>query len=69
MVTKDGKTLMPFGLMGGHYQATGHAAFLSGIIDHGLGLKEAMDVPCSFGFGRVLEGGSDSRKDGMALVM
>ena len=108
MVTKDGKTLMPFGVMGGHYQAAGHAAFLSGVIDHGLGLQEAMDVPRSFGFDGVLEveptiapevraelearghvlkvvsspiggsqairigtgvleGGSDSRKDGMAL--
>jgi gamma-glutamyltranspeptidase/glutathione hydrolase len=108
MVTKGGRTLMSFGVMGGHYQAAGHVAFLSGVIDHGLGLQEAMDPPRSFGFGGVLEveptiapdiradlearghviqvstspiggsqairidngvleGGSDSRKDGMAL--
>jgi gamma-glutamyltranspeptidase/glutathione hydrolase len=110
MVTKDGQTVMPFGVMGGHYQAAGHAAFLSGVIDHGLDLQAAMDEPRSFGFGGVLEveptvspearselearghilkvvnspiggsqairigngileGGSDSRKDGMALGM
>ena len=109
MVTRAGRVSMPFGVMGGHYQAAGHAAFLSGVIDLGLDLQAAMDAPRSFGFGGVLEiepgvdaatraelerrghvlkvaaspiggsqairiredglleGGSDSRKDGMAL--
>ncbi|WP_118135573.1 gamma-glutamyltransferase family protein [Oceanicella sp. SM1341] len=47
--------VMPFGVMGGHYQAAGHAAFLSGVIDLGLELQPAMDAPRHFAFGGVLE--------------
>ncbi|NDV89153.1 gamma-glutamyltransferase [Aurantimonas aggregata] len=108
MVTEDGRAVMTFGVMGGHYQATGHAAFLSDVFDRGLDLQGAIDEPRSFAVngvlelepgipddvrrdlearghvikiapspiggaqairlhGEALEGGSDSRKDGMAL--
>lgn len=110
MLCRDGTAVMPFGVMGGHYQAAGHAAFLSGVLDLGMGIQEAMDAPRSFAHDGVLDiepgvseevradlasrghvlalqkspiggsqaihicpangllsGGSDSRKDGMAL--
>ncbi|PZU24495.1 MAG: gamma-glutamyltransferase [Shinella sp.] len=55
MLCRDGKAVMPFGVMGGHYQAAGHAAFISGVLDRGLDLQAAMDAPRSFAFNGVLE--------------
>ena len=48
MVVKDGKTVMPFGVMGGQYQAFGHMYFLTNLFEHGLGLQEAVDLPRLF---------------------
>ena len=48
MVTEHGKVSLTFGVMGGHYQAMGHAYFLSKIFDHGLDLQTAMDLPRLF---------------------
>ena len=48
MVLKDGRPLMPFGVMGGHYQAMGHAHFVSKVLDFGLGLQQAIDLPRLF---------------------
>lgn len=55
MVRENGKVVMPFGVMGGQYQAAGHAAFLSGVFDRGLNVQEAIDAPRSFSFGGVLD--------------
>ena len=48
MVAKDGEAVMPFGVMGGHYQAVGHATFLTNLIDFGLDPQEAIDFPRVF---------------------
>ena len=48
MLRKNGKTVAPFGVMGGSYQPNGHARFLSNIQDFGMDIQEAMDAPRSF---------------------
>ena len=48
MLAKDGKAVMPFGVMGGHYQACGHAHILTGLLDLGLDMQEIMDQPRVF---------------------
>jgi len=45
MVYRDGKPLLVFGVMGGEYQAMGHAYVLSNWIDFGMDLQEAIDAP------------------------
>lgn len=45
VVTKDQRLIMPFGVMGGQYQAMGHMQFLTRLIDYGLDIQEAMDLP------------------------
>lgn len=48
MLVKDSRAVMPFGVMGGQYQAMGHAYFLSNFLDCGLDLQEAIDLPRLF---------------------
>jgi gamma-glutamyltranspeptidase/glutathione hydrolase len=110
MVTKGGRAVMPYGVMGGHFQPMGQTMFLSNYFDYGLDIQESLDLPRIFprlgrvqaergipasvlaslsamghgvdvidkphGGGQaiwidhdrgVLIGGSDPRKDGMAL--
>lgn len=45
MVTRAGRTELSFGVMGGYYQAMGHAHFLSKVIDFGMDLQDAIDLP------------------------
>jgi gamma-glutamyltranspeptidase / glutathione hydrolase len=45
MVTQNGQALMPFGVMGGHYQPMGHSWFLSNLLEYGLDIQEAIDLP------------------------
>ena len=48
MLARGGKIIMPFGVMGGPYQATGHARFLTNVVDYGLSPQEAIDGPRCF---------------------
>ncbi len=48
MLRRDGKLLMPFGVMGGAYQACGHAHFVSNLVDFGMDPQSAIDAPRCF---------------------
>jgi gamma-glutamyltranspeptidase/glutathione hydrolase len=43
-LTKDGKPLMAFGLMGGDMQPQGHAQIIVNLVDFGMNLQEAGDA-------------------------
>jgi gamma-glutamyltranspeptidase/glutathione hydrolase len=55
LLRRDGAAVMPFGVMGGHYQAAGHAHFLSNLLDLRLDIQQAMDTPRFFAHGGALE--------------
>lgn len=44
-ITKDGKSWISFGLMGGAMQPQGHAQIVINLIDFGMNLQEAGDAP------------------------
>ncbi len=48
MIREPDGSLMPFGVMGGHYQANGHARFLTNLADYNLFPQAAIDAPRSF---------------------
>jgi gamma-glutamyltranspeptidase/glutathione hydrolase len=45
MLTKDGQAVMPYGVMGGHFQPMGQSLFLTNLLEYGLDLQQALDLP------------------------
>jgi gamma-glutamyltranspeptidase/glutathione hydrolase len=45
---RDGRCDMAFGVMGAHYQPMGHVQMVIGMVDYGLDVQEAIDVPRAF---------------------
>jgi gamma-glutamyltranspeptidase/glutathione hydrolase len=54
MLTRGGRVFMPFGVMGGAYQATGHVRLMSDIVDFGLDPQQSFERPRAFAEGAVL---------------
>ena len=55
MVTQGGQAVMPFGVMGGHFQPMGHSYFLTNMLEFGLDIQEALDLPRVFPFAGKVE--------------
>ena len=45
LATKNGRAVMPFGVMGGQYQPVGQTRVLTNILDYGCDVQEAIDMP------------------------
>ncbi len=50
MLMRDGKVELSYGVMGGHFQSTGHAHVITNILDHGMDVQAALDAPRAFAF-------------------
>ncbi|MEO0486541.1 MAG: gamma-glutamyltransferase family protein [Pseudomonadota bacterium] len=69
MLRRGGKTVMPFGVMGGAYQPNGHARFVSNLTDFGMDPQAAIDAPRAFsdaGDMKVERGYSDAVRADLA---
>jgi len=60
-VTKNGKPLMAFGVMGGDFQPLGHTQIIMNIVDFKMNLQEAGDAPRIDHLGSTNPTGADER--------
>jgi gamma-glutamyltranspeptidase / glutathione hydrolase len=68
-VTKDGKPLMSFGVMGGDFQPQGQVQILMNLFDFQMGLQEAGDVPRVRHDGSSTPTGHAAEPDGGEVVL
>jgi len=68
LMTKNGRAVMPFGVMGGDYQPFGHTHVVTNMIDFGMDPQQAIDAPRVFHREGVVEaerGVSDAAREGL----
>jgi gamma-glutamyltranspeptidase/glutathione hydrolase len=71
MLRVGGRVTMPFGVMGGAYQSTGHARFVSNMVDFGMDAQASIDTPRAFAEGAILKvesGYPDAVRDTLAQM-
>ncbi|MEP4733138.1 gamma-glutamyltransferase, partial [Parvibaculum sp.] len=69
MLVEKGRAVMPFGVMGGAYQAVGHAHVVTNMLDYGMDVQQALDSTRAFPAGKGIEvehGLSAEARDGLA---
>ena len=55
MVTRAGRVLMPFGVMGGQFQPLDRVHVLTNIVDYGMDVRGALDSGRGFHFAGAVE--------------
>lgn len=55
MVMRNGRCVMPYGVMGGHFQPMGHSLFLTNFLEFGMDIQEALDFPRLLPYGGKVE--------------
>lgn len=55
LLTHESRSVMAFGVTGGHFQPLGQVQLLSNLIDHGFSLQQAIDQPRFFARGETFE--------------
>ncbi|MFC7397342.1 gamma-glutamyltransferase [Chelatococcus sp. GCM10030263] len=55
MLTREGHAVMPFGVMGGHFQPMGQTLFLTNLLEYGMDIQEALEAPRLFPFAGAVE--------------
>ena len=55
LAKKDGRPVLGFGVMGGHYQPVGQAHVLTNLLDFGQDPQVAIDAPRAFAYGGELQ--------------
>ena len=55
MLSRNGQITHVLGVVGGHYQAWGHASVISNLLDHGCDPQAALDMPRFWHDGQMVE--------------
>jgi len=71
MLSKDGRAVMSYGVMGGQYQPVGQTQVVTNVVDYDMDAQEAIDLPRSFWFEGTYElekGIPDATKAGLEAL-